>query len=73
LLKGRYVRKFVDVPGEDPGANDERPAGSFLNLAKIFHPHLNLGDAAAGPLRGDLSLAQMNDLGSGARSERRIQ
>jgi DnaJ-class molecular chaperone len=41
------MRNLYAVLGVDPGADDERLKDSFQNLAKIFHPDLNLDDAAA--------------------------
>jgi DnaJ-class molecular chaperone len=47
LLEGRYMRNLYDVLGVDPGADGEQLKDSFQNLAKTFHPDLNLGDATA--------------------------
>jgi len=41
------MRNLYDVLGVDPGADVEQLKGSIQNLAKIFHPDPNLGDAVA--------------------------
>jgi DnaJ-class molecular chaperone len=41
------MRNFYDVLGIDPNADDEGTKEAFQSLAKIFHPDLNLDDAAA--------------------------
>jgi DnaJ-class molecular chaperone len=41
------MRNFYDVLAIDPGADDEQIKKAFQNLAKVFHPDLNLGDAVA--------------------------
>jgi DnaJ-class molecular chaperone len=41
------MRNFYDVLGIDPNADNEEIKDAFQNLAKIFHPDLNLGDEMA--------------------------
>ena len=41
------MRNFYDVLGIGSNADDEVIKEAFQNLAKVFHPDLNLGDEVA--------------------------
>jgi DnaJ-class molecular chaperone len=46
-IAGKPMRNFYDVLGISSNADDEEIKEAFQNLAKVFHPDLNLGDEVA--------------------------